>query len=79
MAIDDIYVGDCPPVSNVGVAGITASSAITSWATNGSYSAIVYDTAGFDMDSAGTTVVTSSPYEITGHYILLLDAQRICR
>ncbi len=66
IAIDDIYVGDCPPVSNVGVAGITASSAITSWATNGSYSAIVYDTAGFDMDSSGTTVVTSSPYEITG-------------
>jgi surface protein len=66
MAIDDIYVGECPPTANVSVAGITPTSGIASWTSNGSYQAIVFDTAGFDMDSSGTMVVSNSPYEITG-------------
>ena len=67
MAIDDIRISECPPVMpDVAVSNITSNSAIISWSSNSSYQAIVYDTAGFDMDSSGTTVVTSSPFELTG-------------
>ena len=66
MAIDDIYVGDCPGASSVAVSSITGNSATISWTSAATDHSIEYGPVGFGQGTGMVLAPATSPATITG-------------
>ena len=69
--IDDIGVQeipDCPPVTNVALAGLDSNEFTVTWTENGSATSwnIEYGLHGFTVGSGTTVIATTNSYTITG-------------
>ena len=65
MAIDDIYVGDCPPATNVAISS-TGNSTTVSWTSSSSNNKIEYGLSGFGQGTGTMISPATSPAIITG-------------
>jgi hypothetical protein len=65
MAIDDIYVGDCPGASGVSIASVGNNTTV-SWTSNSSDHKIEYGPLGFGQGTGTMISPASSPSVITG-------------
>jgi hypothetical protein len=66
MAIDDIYVGDCPGPSSIAVSNVTGSSATVSWTSAAADHRIEYGPVGFGQGTGMVLAPANSPATITG-------------
>jgi hypothetical protein len=66
MAIDDIYVGDCPGPDNVSVVNLTGNSATISWTSGAPNHIIEYGLTGFGQGTGMILAPATSPATITG-------------
>ena len=66
MAIDDIYVGDCPGADSVVVSNITGNSATISWNSAASSHSIEYGPVGFGQGTGTLLSPATSPASVTG-------------
>ena len=66
MAIDDIYVGDCPGASSVAVSSITGNSATISWTSAATDHSIEYGPVGFGQGTGMVLAPATSPATISG-------------
>ena len=66
MAIDDIYVGDCPGPNNVSVVNLTGNSATVSWTSGAPNHIIEYGLTGFGQGTGMVLAPATSPATLTG-------------
>ena len=66
IAIDDIYVGDCPGPNNVSVTNLTGNSATVSWTSGAPTHIVEYGLTGFIQGTGMKIVSASSPATLTG-------------
>ena len=66
MAIDDIYVGDCPGPDNVSVVNLTGNSATISWTSGAPNHIIEYGLTGFGQGTGMVLAPATSPATLTG-------------
>ncbi|MDA9147760.1 GEVED domain-containing protein [Schleiferiaceae bacterium] len=65
MAIDDIYVGDCPPATNVAISSVGNSTTI-SWTSSSSDNKLEYGPTGFTQGTGTQVSPATSPAILTG-------------
>jgi len=66
MAIDDIYVGDCPPATDVAISSVGRNSTTISWTSSSGDNKLEYGPTGFTQGTGTQVSPATSPVTLTG-------------